>query len=56
MTKYRVTSQLITSRFEGIVEAKNVKEAIQKFEEGDTIGETEEYPECEQINFYCEKL
>lgn len=54
LKKYYVTSDLITSRFRAVVLAKSKKEAIEKFEEGETE-EMREDAECEQINIEVKK-
>lgn len=52
--KYRITSNMVTAKLEGYVEADNEDEAKEKWFEGNTIGEIDEYPEREEVNVEVE--
>lgn len=56
LKRFKVTSELITSRFEGYVMAKSKKEAIRRFESNEDMLDIREYAECEQINIQCQEI
>jgi hypothetical protein len=52
--KFRVSSQLVTYELKGEVWATCEDDAIEKFQEGDTISPIDEYPMREEINLEVE--
>lgn len=54
LTKFKVTSQLVTANLSGYVWATCEDEAKEKFQEGDTDGEIDEEPEREEVNIEVE--